>query len=437
MLTITSFYSTLTIRRNPAWTSDAVLFEKAVQACPRSAKMNLMLAKARLASRDLLEAELLLRRAQEIDPEYCDTKLIEAQLDVYLRGNIDLALGTAADGLTCKYIMDGVWQLMNTIFQLKISQQPNDPSVLEFIGDTCVRAGVSLIGAKSYQEAVLLYFQQGKLADAVRASYKVEQRIPFFRISEDDDSQLPAIHEMTCHIYVLGGSLRSFIRLHGDKAAIHMTVRLSEEVLRAKEMLFLAANPNCTMIDSETKKVKYSHSVEAISHLINLLKLEYKTSSDVPTAKEFLTASDMAILSLKKVLPYQEATERLKTEKRLNELLLEAGQLSEILGKHFFESRNHAGAVSIFKKSLEYSEELNSCSRSLYWIVASIALSPDFTANRKILEESAATLERAAKCSRISKTARAEASADAANIRKYLEQINPGNELEIDVKPVT
>ena len=432
LFSIVTIYSILTVRRNPAWLNDAVLFEEAVKACPRSAKMNLMLAKARLGAQDLLGAERLLRKAQEIDPDYCDTKLIEAQLDVYLRGDIDLALGTAADGLTCKYTMDGIWQLMNSLFQLKLSQKPNDPSVLEFIGDTCVRAGVSLIGAKSYQDAVLLYFNQGKLADAVRVSYKVEQRIPHFRLSEGDDSQLPAIQEMTCHVYVLGGSLRSFIRLHGDKAALRMTIRLAEEVLRAKELLFRAIDPGCTLVDTNAKVIRYSHSVEAISHLMNLLKLEYKSSPEVAAANDFLRASDLAVASLVAVLPYQEAKARAITESRLHEVRFEAGQLSEVLGKHYYDIGNYEMAALTFRKSAEYFEALNTCSKASYWLAVSLARGIDFSTNEGALRESADHLERAAKCSSIGKGARAAAAVDAANIRRFIEQVRRISELEID-----
>ena len=432
IFSIVAVYSTLTIRRNTAWQNDAVLFEEAVKACPRSAKMNLMLAKARLGVQDLVGAERLLRNAQEIDPDYCDTKLIEAQLDVYLRGDIDLALGTAADGLTCKYTMDGIWQLMNSLFQLKMSQKPNDPSVLEFIGDTCVRAGVSLIGAKSYQDAVLLYFNQGKLADAIRVSFKVEQRIPHFRLSEEDDSQLPAIHEMTCHIYVLGGSLRSFIRLHGDKAALRMTIRLAEEVIRAKELLFRAADPKCTLVDSRAKVIKYSHSVEAISHLMNLLKLEYKTSPDVAAAYDFLKATDLAITSLLSVKPYQDAKVRSMTENRLHELRFEAGQLSEVLGKHYYDVGNYEMASMTFRKSLEFFKELNACSKASYMLAVSLAQGVTFATNEIELNEAAESLERAAKCSSISKMARMAAASDAANIRRFIKQSRRLSELEID-----
>jgi tetratricopeptide (TPR) repeat protein len=403
ILGISAEYSLLTIKRNPAWKNDDVLFKEALRVCPNSAKMNLMNAKSILMS-NMQRADKLVKRALEIDPDHCDSRLIEAQLDMYLRKDVNRALLTAADNLKCKFIMTGLWDIMSKIFQHKVQERPNDPGVREYVADVLVRAGVSLIAAKTYQEAVLMYFNQGLYADAIRVSSKVEQRIPYFLLAEDDGSSLPAVQEQTCNVYALGGSLRSFLATQPDKlATVELTAQLTEEISRAKELLFRAAQPNCTLVDERTKVIVYSHSVSASTHYIGLLKFEYHASGGVLDALALLDGIDLAILSLDKLLNAKTAKETVAFKAQMKGFLVDAAQVSAGLGKHYLKTGEFLLSADALRRSIRYSShkysgEQKNCHPAHYWLANAIAQLAGFTTNSDLMEEVLDALSLVADC---------------------------------------
>lgn len=106
--------------RQADWKDDTALFESAVAACPRSAKMNLMLAQQRLAHGRVDQTEALLDTAAALDPEYCDV--------AYVRGKVAIARGDAARAsaalnasVHCVYTANKGWELLQQLWRVRLA----------------------------------------------------------------------------------------------------------------------------------------------------------------------------------------------------------------------------------------------------------------------------------------------------------------------------
>ena len=360
---------------------------------------------------NLTLADEYIRKTIAIDPDHCDAGLIVAQLDLALRHDVDRALLTAADTLKCKFVMQPIWTMMNQIFQMKLQARPGDAGAVEEMADILVRAGVSLMAAKSYQEAVVMYFAQQKYVDAVRVSLKAEKEIPNFILpSEDVSSQLLGVLQMSCNIFALGGSVRSQILLsHKQEKLELIQTRLSsfsfkEEVYRAKELLFLAIQPNCTHIDLSTKRLTFSQTTEAAMHLIHLLRFELHDNPSTAVALEMLKAIEFALVSIDHILELTNPSTNAdyhKYIKILSELRTEGEEVALALGKRFYGLDNFINASFYFRVSSQHSkhaEHPSRCSSALYWLANSLAQVPGFALDDSQLEEAREALTNLLSC---------------------------------------
>eukprot|EP01041_Mallomonas_annulata_P010329 gene10329-21554_t len=103
VLVIVSLYSWKTIDRNPAWKNDTTLFLDSYKVCPRSAKLNLQIAKIRLNEGNATAARRHVNNAAKIDPDFCDVGYQDAILKVIHEGDVEGGLEVAANNLRCIY----------------------------------------------------------------------------------------------------------------------------------------------------------------------------------------------------------------------------------------------------------------------------------------------------------------------------------------------
>lgn len=406
VLATTCVYSCVSMRRNPAWADDEALFTAALHTCPSSAKMNLLVAKIHLP-RNATLADRLLKRAIEIDPDYCDTGLVQLQLDIHLRGDLDAALRTAARTLRCVYVMREVWALMGALFQHMVDARPADGAVLERIGDTCVQAGVALQGARFYQDALLVYLSHGRLVEALAVSLKTEQAIPlFFLAGEDRESQREGVQQTTCRAHALGGVVRAHLLAHEGQ----LRGELRGEAGRARELLTRALDPAC----------EHSHSVTAIPHLLRLLREEVRRDGE-GAALAMLEASELALRSLARALlhPSPDAPALASLRK---EVLGEASALAMHAGRRLWLAGDPERAALVFGQGAAYARQLGECSDAAFWSAAALAMTSGFASNASAVDAAALALESTARCPSLSREVRRAARDSLTDLLGFAHQ---------------
>ena len=118
--------------RTDEWTANLKLMESSLKTCPRSAKSNLEMSKIYSGlypeKFNLTHAEMLIRRAGEIDPNFCDvhwqlTQLLikKAQLNPYTF-DISTQIETEdhlSESILCKFTSDGAIPLWNQYWNVQ------------------------------------------------------------------------------------------------------------------------------------------------------------------------------------------------------------------------------------------------------------------------------------------------------------------------------
>lgn len=316
-------YSTMTAEYNKHWKNSETLFVHGLKVCPRSAKLNLQVAKIHVNRGEYSKGKVYVDRAAEIDPEFCDIGYQYALIALFYDEDIDEAMSLAADNLGCPFSSVGSLELLNKLMDLQLSQSPRNHKVIARHGDLSVKGGMSSMAIQKYQAAVTLAFEAGAFKEAIGYSVKAENCLA--GLVDDSATNLASwqakrvalakqegsyeLHynqglngietpmqrlgrDHVCYVDMLGGGVRAHIdyQINNEKkgkksAKLGKTEKF--QLSRKKELLFRAIQPSCVVFDSVSGRLQSAHAEKALSLLSNVMVSDFNEKTKGKRPEEY------------------------------------------------------------------------------------------------------------------------------------------------------
>jgi hypothetical protein len=408
-------YSTMTMEYNKIWKDPEALFVHGLKVCPRSAKLNLQVAKIHVNRGEYAKGKVFVDNAEKIDPEFCDIGYQKALIALFHDNDVEGAMALAIDNLGCPFSNVGSLELVTKLMDLQLSNSPRNHKLIASHGDLYLQGSMTSMAIQKYQTAVTVAFEAGALKEAISYSVKAEKSLSAvlaenglqewqklrlrqaaiksydlhynagFSGYETATQRLGRDH--ACFVDMLGGGVRAHISHQLDskekpKSKLGKTEKT--QLARKKEILFRAIQPSCIIFDAANGRLQSTHAEKALNLLSNILVSEFNEKTrgkqqedyDLGVVEEFAnfayTASQVYILlSNVTALPsnadggdqfvknnkdvkfnQQEAVTEYRS--KAVDMAQTVLQLWAIAGKLHFNNENFANASKFFKLGLQW-----------------------------------------------------------------------------------
>lgn len=265
-------------RYNLSWKDDATLFLSSLDVCPRSAKLNLQIAKLHLNEMNITGAEYHIETAKSIDPTFCDVGYQEALLHV-VRYEVDQAIHSALRNLECIYSSKQSLELVTKLWVQQLSMSGNNYRVYAKQAAEAYQLGHLHIAAtnkyltasdlaykiQQYDDSLDLIHAAENMTMIVRremfggsipsifmtdeaksyGQYEIDLYKYSNKMTNEEIDQLLAMDSLICNIHMKGGRLRYDLRKHADL----LNERSRELLVDTDRMIDQAGTIRCIIID--------------------------------------------------------------------------------------------------------------------------------------------------------------------------------------------
>jgi len=474
---VLAFYVYKTLVQTPIWKNDAVLFTEASKTCPRSAKLQLQMAKLRLNNAEYAAAEKYIDRAEKIDPDFCDVGYQKALLQLMYKHDVQGAMKTAAGNLQCVYTNMQSWELLNKIWEQQLSEFPGNYAILNMHGDLAAGAKMYAFAAKKYHAASSAALEAKNNRAALEMIDKAEHMIPLYEIdAKDTDAPVEssrAMVDLTCFIRMFGGTIRLHIlkqqkqqeeaeeekkrskKSTGKKAKEKRTTSSSKLQLetKAESMLLEAMHPRCVILDPENEnRIVSNNAILAAGPLSELLQPKAMLSKEERNGTAPIISYARYLGTARRLyqhianhggVPNVQGHAASDYLARIPEVTELAARLWHAAGQESYEEGAYKSAANSFKQCLlllhadenaqyEEEEEEGVC-EVLYLYAQSLAGQDNFLENAERptsqVQKAISTLARLTRCISTSSQAqilREKAQSQLKQLRQYLETLRVG-----------
>jgi tetratricopeptide (TPR) repeat protein len=320
-------YGMMTAEYNKIWKDSEALFVHGLKVCPRSAKLNLQVAKIYVNRGDYATGERFVNKAEEIDPEFCDVGYQKALITLFHYEDVEQAMSIAIDNLACPFSNVGSLELVTKLMDLQLSSNPRNHKVIAKHGELYMQGNMASMAIQKFQSAVTIAFEAGDFTDSVAYSMRAEKCVPAVLLDtglqdwqEQRVSQAKSgsyvVHynsgidgsgtatqrlgrDHACFVDMLGGGVRAHIHHQLTSSGKHSNRKLGKvqkaQLFRKKELLLRAMQPSCIIFDPVTGRLQSSHAEKALNLLSNILVSEFNNkmegklpeSYDIDSVEEF------------------------------------------------------------------------------------------------------------------------------------------------------
>ena len=243
-LAIWALYLLKSYHQNLTWRTDPALFSAALESCPRSAKLNLQVAKiyvnsvsdpasgrlsvagASLTSTPLsrpCKSSAPRGQGQEIDPDFCDLGYQEALLQVLLHRDHVAAMEALVDNLSCKFTSRNSLSMLESMWEgqlLQLGPHSKDRYlILKQQGQQASRGGMKALAAQKYTKGSQEAIQHSAYLDALLLAVIAEEEMGGWLNSEEAATErdragveFAKALEMEATILLRGGQVRRLVQ---------------------------------------------------------------------------------------------------------------------------------------------------------------------------------------------------------------------------------
>ena len=242
---IWALYLLKSYHQNLVWRDEPTLFIASLGACPRSAKLNLQVAKIfvnsvssssqgkvqvdeeSLLKKDavtaLQRAQFHVNKAREIDPSFCDLGYQEALLQLLLHKNTTGAIRALVDNLSCKFTARASLGMLESLWEAQISQvgahSRDGYPLLKQQGEQAAQGGMTALAAQKFSTASQGAIQHSAYLDALLLAMMAEEAMLEWLASEDAEgereragAEFAKALEMHAGVLLRGGRIRRLIQ---------------------------------------------------------------------------------------------------------------------------------------------------------------------------------------------------------------------------------
>jgi Flp pilus assembly protein TadD len=165
--------------RNPDWMGNETLFAKTVQTVPNSAKAQMMWAEELQIHGRWAESIPFLKRALEIEPEYCDVHhALGASL--YQLGDFGTGVALLHKGLDCLPSRVSAATNLNAIYNLILQANPNNMSAILGWADVLAKINRQREASEYFISISSMHRDAKDMAAAISLAQKAVELTPMF-----------------------------------------------------------------------------------------------------------------------------------------------------------------------------------------------------------------------------------------------------------------
>jgi hypothetical protein len=371
---ITLYYISRTRSYNLAWRNDESLFLYNYNVCPRSAKLNLQLAKLHLNRQDYTAATKFIETAKTIDPDFCDVGYQEALLHLLHHQNLDKAIDAAIRNLQCIYTSKYSLELITKVWDQQLSNEPFNYHLLEAQARGAMHAQLPALAAKKYLSGMRLAHSLKKYSESIRFAEQTESlttglEVEMQSLSSRESEQKHALQSLICQIFLSTSKLRLDIVAADD----YGKTKRDELRRKAIDVLYAAGSTKCIIIDQRSLKLIATPALEAMN-LLQASLLQIGSGNDDVVAMESIAnyseASARILFLIDATRDRTEASYSTSSSEGGNhpaanewsekamEMAVNAMQTRYNLGKRYFQVDNyHTAATNFIHATYLYVDE--------------------------------------------------------------------------------